>query len=65
MSKAVTILDAIYSFFAWMGNGILRFPSKFFYVVLVILCVLAPLFSIFVVITLLCAIYRGDKEWPQ
>jgi hypothetical protein len=49
---------AVYTFFAWIGEGVLRFPNKFFYVVLAILCILVPLFAIITVIALLCGTYR-------
>ncbi len=56
---------AIYRFFAWIGEGILRFPNRFFYAVLVIMCFMAPIFAFILVIGLLCGIYRREKEWQQ
>jgi hypothetical protein len=58
------ICSAVYRFFTWIGEGILRFPNKIFYVVLIILCFLAPVFSILLVIALLCVAYRrGTVEF--
>ena len=56
---------AIYRFFAWIGEGILRCPNKAFYVVLVIMCILAPVFAIILAIGLLCGIYRRGKVCHQ
>lgn len=55
----------IYLFFAWIGEGILRCPNRAFYAVLVILCILAPIFAIILVIGLLCGIYRRGKPCLQ
>ena len=58
MSKAESILNLTYRFFAWIGEGVLRCPNKAFYVVIVFLCILVPIFAIITVIALLCGIYR-------
>ena len=51
------ICNAIFRFFAYVGESVLTFPNKLFYAVLVVLCVLAPVFAIFMVATLLCGAY--------
>lgn len=50
--------DAIYSFLCVMGDSILFHPNKVFYAVLIILSMLMPLFSIFLLSCMLCANYR-------
>ena len=65
MSKAETLLNIIYKSFAWLGESILRCPNRAFYSVIVILCILAPIFAIIMVLALLCGVYRRDKEWLQ
>ena len=59
------LCGAIYRFFAYVGDGIIRFPNRPFYAILAVLCILAPFFAVFVVIVLLCAVYRRDKAWQQ
>ena len=58
MSKAKRIINLFYRFFSWIGEGVLRCQSRAFYVLIIILCFLAPLFAIIMVITLLCGVYR-------
>ena len=58
MSKVEPLIEAIYRFFAWIGEGVLRCPNKAFYAVIVFLCILVPIFAIIMVIALLCSIYR-------
>ena len=63
MSKARTFFYWIYRFFAWFGEGALQCPNKAFYGVVIILCILAPVFAIFMTIALLCGIYRRETSW--
>ncbi|MBA3045861.1 MAG: hypothetical protein FP824_06570 [Euryarchaeota archaeon] len=58
MSKVETIFNIIYRFFAFLGESVLKCPNKAFYLVIVILCILAPMLAIIMVIALLCGVYR-------
>ena len=58
MSKVEIFFNWIYIFFAWLGEGILRCPNRPFYLLVVILCILAPVFAIFTTTALLCGVYR-------
>ena len=55
--------DLVFSFFAYIGDSIREYPNKFFYLVLVLLCFIAPLFSFLIIISLLCSIYRRETAW--
>jgi len=61
-SRAANLLarlrNAIFNFFATVGESILKAPNQVFYTVLVIVCVLIPYFSVVLMIALLCGIYR-------
>jgi hypothetical protein len=56
------LCNAIFSFFACVGESILKFPNGVFYTVLVILCVFIPLFALFLLIALLCGNCRRQSH---
>ena len=58
MSKALSAVNWIYRGFAYLGENIIKCPNKAFYVLIVFLCIFAPLFALIVVLALLCGIYR-------
>jgi hypothetical protein len=58
MNKVEAIFNMIYRFFAFLGESVLKCPSKAFYLVIVFLCILVPILSVITVIALLCGIYR-------
>jgi hypothetical protein len=57
----LSICNAVFRFFAYVGDSVLRFPNKLFYAVLVVLCVLSNVFAVFIVITLLCGAYGRQR----
>ena len=56
------LCNAVFSFFATVGESILKFPNGVFYTVLVILCILIPLFALFLLIALLCGNCRRQSH---
>jgi len=58
MSRILSILNWIYRAFARIGESVIKCPNKAFYLVIVILCILAPIVAVIAVIALLCGVYR-------
>ena len=54
------LCHAVFRFFAYVGEGVMKFPNKVFYAVLVVLCALSQVFAVFIVVALLCG---TDRRW--
>lgn len=58
-AQASNICQSLYHTFAHVGDMVLQFPYKLFYVMLFVLSLLIPLFGIFVLGCILCSAHRG------